>query len=1151
MKKQLLVLGILFLSLNINAQEIRINEAVSSNSIFLDEDGDSPDWFELHNYGTTPVSINNWGITDDAAELNMWTFPDITLQPDEYLMVWASKKDRSEISYARTLVNSGDVFKYKVPAAEISQWTALGFDDSSWLQGATGIGYADGDDATVLSTGTKSVFARKIFNVSDISSITQLILDIDYDDGFVAYINGQEVARANINGVPPVYNSGTIIDHEANIYNGGKPDRFIIDSPQSLLNTGDNVLSIQLHNISNTSSDMTLIPFLSAIFSSPNTDGIAPPEILELSENNLHTNFKISSKSETLTLSDNTGNIVDELFIEGLFSDVSIGTSISTENLVYYTTPTPGKINDSPEFLGTINKNVEFSNQGGKVENAFSLTLSGNTEDEEIRFTTDATVPNETSDLYVNPININSNSVIRAKIFRPNYISSLTNSKTFLFNISHNLPIISLVTDPYNLFDNDYGIYVRGNSYDANFPYFGSNFWEDWERPVQFALYEENGNLGTEFNAGIKIFGGWSRANEQRSLSIFARGQYGTSEIDYPLFPDLSYNKYQALVLRNSGNDWLNTMIRDASLTSLMDGADIEFQDHRSTVTYINGEYWGIYNLREKINEHFLASKKGVDADALDLLERDAQIIEGDNKEYLNLIDYIENNNLVNDENYNYVAERIDIDNFILYQSTQIYFNNTDWPGNNIKYWKSEGRKWRWILYDTDFGFGTWNVDDYRHDALSFALEENGPDWPNPAWSTFLFRKLIENETFRNKYINRSADEMNTRFLAININSHIQETFDVISSEINSHFTRWGASYNSQNLDNMKLFANNRSTYVKHHIKTRFNIPNTRRLAIVNDDVNRGFVEVNNNLKIQLGYWGGDYFENIPVSLKAIAEPGFEFSHWSGNSESTNNEIELNMQSTLEVKAHFVESSVEILPIVINEINYKSGDVVDAGDWIELYNPNNTTLDISNWIFKDGDDTNIFTIPEETIIDRKSYLVITKNTTDFTTAFPDVKNFIGDFDFGLSSSGDAVRIFNSNSELQDDVYYETVDPWPTCANGLGPTLELKTTDLDNSLAENWDCLSTYGSPGVANDATTGIEDYLKSKLHLYPNPIENYLHIKGLKKVVNVIIIDTNGKILEQKTTRDKVYLGNLKSGIYIINLVLGENILTYKIVKK
>ncbi|MCK5908310.1 MAG: chitobiase/beta-hexosaminidase C-terminal domain-containing protein, partial [Flavobacteriales bacterium] len=449
MKKKLLVLAISFLTLLVSAQEVGINEVVSSNSIHLDEDGDSPDWFELHNYGATPVSINNWGITDDATEVFMWTFPDITLQPDEYIMVWASKKDRKEITYARTLINQGDVVKYLIPTSELSStWTSLGFDDTGWKEGATGLGFADGDDATVLPTGTKSVFTRKVFNISDISSLDKLILDIDYDDAFVAYINGQEVARANINGVPPAFNSGTIVDHEAKMYSGGKPDRFVIDNPQSLLNNGDNVLSIQLHNISNTSSDMTLIPFLSAIYSEDVTEGTTPPSILGLSNGKLHTSFKISSKSETLTLSDNNGVKVDDLFVIGLFSDVSMGTSVVDQSIVYFKNTTPGYVNSNEEFVGTITKDVIFSHNGGVVSSNVSLSILGNTDGETIRYTTDATEPTDTSSIYTNPINVSSNTVVRAKFFKENYIPSLTKSKTFLFNTSHDLPVITLVTDP-------------------------------------------------------------------------------------------------------------------------------------------------------------------------------------------------------------------------------------------------------------------------------------------------------------------------------------------------------------------------------------------------------------------------------------------------------------------------------------------------------------------------------------------------------------------------------------------------------------------------------------------------------------------------------------------------------------------------------
>ena len=266
--EQLRLFIILTLVFNFSfSQSIRINEVASSNSIFSDEDGDTPDWIELHNYGSEEISLNNWSLTDIIDDNNPWTFPDISIDADEYILIWASDKDRSEITYARTLINEGDSFRYIIPNQNTDiNWMDSDFNDDQWSVGSSGFGYSDGDDNTYINSGTISVFLRKSFDLQNIDEINSLILDVDYDDGFVAYINGVEVARANINGTPPLYNTTTQIDHEAQMYSGGIPDRFSISNPQELLIDGENIFSIQVHNISNTSSDMTVIPFLSAIF---------------------------------------------------------------------------------------------------------------------------------------------------------------------------------------------------------------------------------------------------------------------------------------------------------------------------------------------------------------------------------------------------------------------------------------------------------------------------------------------------------------------------------------------------------------------------------------------------------------------------------------------------------------------------------------------------------------------------------------------------------------------------------------------------------------------------------------------------------------------------------------------------------------------
>ncbi|MGB2172425.1 MAG: lamin tail domain-containing protein, partial [Porticoccaceae bacterium] len=159
-----------------------INEVASSNSFFDDEDGDSPDWFELFNNGDTAVDLTGWSITDDSLEPTKWVFPETVLAPGAYLRVWASNKDRVTGGTYRTLVNQGDNFRYIIPTSNPSNsWINLGFNDSSWQQGTSGFGYADGDDSTIVPNGTRSVYVRKTFTVNDLEFMDKLWLDIDFD----------------------------------------------------------------------------------------------------------------------------------------------------------------------------------------------------------------------------------------------------------------------------------------------------------------------------------------------------------------------------------------------------------------------------------------------------------------------------------------------------------------------------------------------------------------------------------------------------------------------------------------------------------------------------------------------------------------------------------------------------------------------------------------------------------------------------------------------------------------------------------------------------------------------------------------------------------------------------------------------------------
>ena len=1145
-----IILPILLVT-TLSAQTIRINEVSSSNSIYYDEDGDTPDWIEIHNFGSQTISLNNWTLSDDILDLDKWTFPNISLLPEQYLLLWASSKDRPIISYFTTLINQGDMFQYLTPSSEPNpNWKNLDFDDSNWSQGGSGFGYDDGDDETIIPDGTLSVYLRKPFNISNLQNLNSLILDIDYDDAFVAYINGVEVARENINGSPPAYNSGTIQEHEALMYNGGSPERFVITNPNSILVEGENILSIQGHNISNTSSDFTLIPFLSAIFSSPIQFGTTPPDILGFTSDHLHTNFKISSNSETITLSNSSDEIIDQLTVENLPPDTSLGVYQNNPDLVIYSETTPGYQNSNNYFTGAVVESVVFSNNGGFLSESISLSLSGNSIGQTIRYTTDGRRPTSSDLIYSNPIQISDNSTVRARIYQTNYIPSTTFSKSYVFDDVPEIDTVFLTTDPDNLFDEETGIYVFGEAgtYDTWQPYFGANFWEDWERPVHISYYKsETNEVEAEFDGGIKIFGGWSRGqNPQRSLALFARGQYGYSKFEESFFEELSYDDFQSLVLRNSGQDWTRSSIKDITLTSLMRGSGLDFQEHNAVATYINGDYWGLYNMREKTNEHMLASKHNIEANEITILPG------GDYTDYNSLIDYVSSIDLSVEANFEYVKERIDLVNYALYQAANIYYNNTDWPGNNIKFWNHPNGKWRWIMYDTDFGFGPyWNPGNFWEDTLSFALETNGPDWPNPPWSTLLFRKLTTNIGFRNQFINRYADEMNTRFLADNVKNHINLLHDKIASEVPFHYDRWGKdpSLAAYYRDKMKEFADERPFYAKEHIKAKFDLPNYHKLKIFNFNTSEGFVEVNNNLKIQETTWRGDYFETVPVQLKAVPEAGYEFSHWGGESDSTEEIIYIDLTDLTVVIPYFSAiDSYEL--IVINEINYSSSDDSNADDWIELFNPNPYEIDLSLWQIKDSDDSHVYVIPDGTFIEGEGFIVAVKDTSDYISVFPDAINYIGDLGFGLGSTGDSVRLFNSSNILQDQVTYTSESPWPNCANDTGFTIELREPELDNSLAENWDCINLNGSPNAPNTEVLSVPSNFNSAPVVFPNPTRSILNITGEGPLFNVSIFNVAGQKLIDKRKVNQVNVSTLSPGIYFIKINQNSNEYILKFLK-
>lgn len=1076
------LVSLLLIATDLASQSIKINEIMASNGTTLaDEDGDFPDWIELYNSGASPVKLDGFGLSDDEQPFK-WVFPNIELKSHSFLLIFASGKDRREWYHWETIITQGDNWKYRVGnSAPPAAWRQIDFDDSGWLSGPSGFGYGDGDDATLVPAAM-SLCIRKEFTIQASADAGPAILHIDYDDAFVAWLNGAEIARDNIGqpGDKPPFNQPADTYREAELYQGGLPEKYLLEENAALLQTGKNVLAIQVQNFAISSSDLSIIPFFTIGFrTAPAGTLRGVPEIIQLAFPNLHANFKIKSSGETLSLHHPDGSLLDQVESGNLPADLSKGRQPDGgADWYFFPQPTPCAPNTSTGYQRILTM-PEFSMPGGFYSEIINLSLTTTEPGGKIYFTLNGSEPTTASSRFTSPFQLNQTTVVRARVLVPGALTGKVASQTYFFNETPNLPYISISTNPPNLWDPDSGIYVLGRNASPDFPHFGANFWENREIPAHFEFFETDGTPGFMLDAGMKIFGGWSRGFSQKSLSVFARSRYGASEISYQLFPEKPIEHFEAIILRNSGNDWTSTLFRDAMMQSLVRDLNLESMAYRPVVVFLNGKYWGIQNIREKLNEHFLAANCGVDPDNVDLLESEMIVIEGDAEHYQALLEYISSHNMQAAASYAAVSHKMDVDNFITYQIAQIYFDNTDWPGNNVKYWRPKvpDGKWRWLIYDTDFGFGLFNLYNYTRNTLAFATRDDGPDWPNPPWSTFLLRKLLENSEFKAAFVVRFTDLLNHCFLPDRIYHRIDEMKSVIQLEIVRHRARWPESIPNWENDTriLKQFASFRLSYVIGHLRSEFGLSLPVDLTLNVSEPEQGRLKLN-SLWIDEFPWKGRYFPDFPVRLSAVPKPGFRFCCWDDSTLGDSATIQVNLAQDRTIAAHFEKEPSPNNPVVINEINYNSADHFNTGDWVEFLNPAEQAVDLANWQFKDENDSHVFTFPAPTILAPNAFLVLCRNKSAFSTFFPDVQNVIGNMSFGFSGAGELLRLYNEQGALVDSVVYADSAPWPNAPDGNGFTLELRDALSDNADYRNWAASqATGGTPGTPNSNATGVK----------------------------------------------------------------------------
>lgn len=421
-------------------------------------------------------------------------------------------------------------------------------------------------------------------------------------------------------------------------------------------------------------------------------------------------------------------------------------------------------------------------------------------------------------------------------------------SQTYILDDSlfaNGLPVISLIVQPKDFFDDDDGIYVPGNMFEEGYNRTGNYYQKGrkYEKEGSIEYFNENGELSFRQNIGIRINGSYTRMLPQKSLRIYPRSDYGQSRIYSKIFDDIPYHEFNQLVLRSSGNDNNSTMLRDGLMHELVKDRGMDVQAYQPAIVLLNGEYWGIHNIREKFKEEYIDIKYNVKEKDLVMmtvfnnfgLGFDMDVgKEKDRLHYEEMLDYIRLNDMTDTEHVAYVNTQMDIENYLEYVAYQVYYGNTDSFYNNMTMWRKrsdfvpnaplghDGR-WRWMLFDLDFGMGYGLAaglegDPFTYNMLASMMSDDE--------SVELFRQLMSNKDLKDQFTKKMMTLLNENFKPDIIHAKIDELANRIEGEMPRSIQRWenieSMDVWKENIKQLHRFAEERPEIIRNHLKETF-----------------------------------------------------------------------------------------------------------------------------------------------------------------------------------------------------------------------------------------------------------------------------------------------------------------------------------------
>jgi hypothetical protein len=776
-----------------------------------------------------------------------------------------------------------------------------------------------------------------------------------------------------------------------------------------------------------------------------------------------HAGFKISGDGEFLGMYTTDMQLIDQVAFPGQTPNVSYGRSPDAGlSWMFFNTPTPLAENDS-HGGGMVLPAPASNRQGGLYDAPFTFMLSSPVADAEIRYTLDANDPSRESPLYKQPIEVTKTTILKARLFREGDLPGpMLTCSYFLDTISYENPLVSIVATPDDLYGSR-GL-IKTNS-------------STLEIPAHFE-YIDNRQMKYASGTGIQLHA--VNNGKPTSLRFHARSRYGNDWFGYPFFGDRAPYFFKRLILRNSGNDNvnkspLNTHFRDLLIHEIARNA---FEDPlvsagKPVNVFLNGTYHGLFNLRERIDQFYIETHKGVTTD-YDLLERafgfpsNQNPIVGSFDQWNALMAFADTTgNLADQDDFEYIASQVDLDNFTNYWMTEVFAGNYDWLSNNIKFWKPAEGKWQWMFWDLDHGLG-FKYNDYGHvswNTLEWSLTNSDRAWSD-GYNNRLIRNLLKNTQYREHFIKHFASLLNTSF-AFTATEPVFDSLRLLyENDMVCHTRRYEKNMDDWHmaLDTVKHYLEKRPGVVFGHLENFFGLQ--KAVSVRMNVIPEGAGEILwDGKKMPEPAMEGLYFPGLTYAIDAKAVPGYNLSQLTLNGDTTSQDS-VTLSGPAEVNAYFLPGDGR-LPFALTEIYLNNRTLYDCGDWIEFLYYGLEPVDLSGAELLEGSGQVLFRFGEGSVIHPATYFVIAEDKAAFDETFPHSVVVFGDLSTGFNEKPQ-ISLRLKDGTVVCHVGFMNTPGWPQLP-AEGFSLEIKQPVFEPQIGACWEqSRNRFGSPGLSN-----------------------------------------------------------------------------------